>query len=98
MLPTMGRHLGPGGKARPRARARHRVRDSRTNKTVAARVANCVGKNLATLEMRTVLALLITRFDFHLVSDYDLEDWNREQEDFFAMKNGRLPVVIRRRI
>ena len=60
--------------------------------------ANCVGKNLATLEMRTVLALLITRFDFHLVSDYDSEDWNREQEDFFAMKNGRLPVIIRRRI
>jgi cytochrome P450 len=59
--------------------------------------ANCVGKNLAMVEMRMVVALLVTRFDIQLSSSYNPADWDREQEDFFALKNGKLPVILRRR-
>jgi cytochrome P450 len=59
--------------------------------------ANCVGKNLAMVEMRMVVDLLVTQFDMQLSSSYDPTDWDREQVNFSALKNGRLPVILRRR-
>ena len=59
--------------------------------------ANCVGKNLAMVEMRIVVATLVTRFDLHISHEYNPMDWHKDQEDFFALKNGRLPVVLKPR-
>ena len=60
--------------------------------------ANCAGKNLATLEMRTVVSLLMRRFDMRFGDDgsesYNPSRWEEEGEDWFVFKNGMLPVVL----
>jgi cytochrome P450 len=63
--------------------------------------ANCVGKTLAILELRTVVSLLVRRFDIEFGVDgerrYNPERWELEGEDWFVFKNGKLPVVLTRR-
>ena len=63
--------------------------------------ANCVGKNLAILELRTIVSLLVRRFDMTFGMDedrkYNPEQWEQEGEDWFVFKNGRLPVILSRR-
>ncbi|EJD02377.1 high nitrogen upregulated cytochrome P450 monooxygenase 2, partial [Fomitiporia mediterranea MF3/22] len=56
--------------------------------------ANCIGKNLALLEMRMVVATLVQKFDMGLSGDYDLPKWEEDLQDYFMMKVGKLPVVL----
>ena len=56
--------------------------------------ANCVGKPLAMLEMRIVVALLIQRFDMRFADGYDASRWEKELGDFFVMVTGDLPVIL----
>jgi hypothetical protein len=60
--------------------------------------ANCAGKNLAMLEMRTVIALLIRRFDMafseRFTEGYSADKWGEDAEDWVVFKNGPLPVVL----
>ena len=56
--------------------------------------ANCVGKPLAMLEMRVVVALLIQRFDMRLADGYDPSRWEKELKDTFVFETGELPVFI----
>ena len=56
--------------------------------------ANCAGRNLALVEMRMVVALLMQRFEMRFAPGYDPKRWEEEIEDFFVVKNGKLPVVL----
>ncbi|KAI0075130.1 high nitrogen upregulated cytochrome P450 monooxygenase 2 [Panus rudis PR-1116 ss-1] len=58
---------------------------------------NCVGKNLAMQEMRTVLCALIQQLDFKFAEGYDPSQWDRDLEDMFVVRKGKLPVQVTRR-
>ena len=55
---------------------------------------NCAGRNLALVEMRMVVALLIQRFEFRFAEGYDPRKWEEEIEDWMVTKLGELPVVL----
>ncbi|KAL5489839.1 hypothetical protein ACEPAI_4671 [Sanghuangporus weigelae] len=63
----------------------------------AAGRANCVGKNLAWIEMRMVVATIVQRFDMKFAEGYDPLKWEEDLQDFFVMKVGKLPVVLHSR-
>ncbi|KAL5497722.1 hypothetical protein ACEPAH_2653 [Sanghuangporus vaninii] len=56
--------------------------------------ANCVGKNLALLEMRMVVAAIVQKFDIKFTADYDPRKWDEELQEFLVMSVGKLPVVL----
>jgi cytochrome P450 len=56
--------------------------------------ANCVGKNLAYQEMRTVVCMMMQRLDFRFADGYDPESWDRDLKDYFVAIKGELPVVL----
>ncbi|KAI5124822.1 hypothetical protein M0805_005452 [Coniferiporia weirii] len=60
--------------------------------------ANCAGRNLATLELRIVVALVMKHFDLRFDDGYDPRDWEEKLQDWFVMKNGPLPVRLTSRI
>ena len=59
--------------------------------------ANCVGKNLALMEMRMVVAAIVQRFDIEFAEGYDPARWEEDLQDFLAMRVGELPVVLHAR-
>ena len=59
--------------------------------------ANCVGKNLALMEMRLVLCHFMQKLELSFPKGYDPMEWDRQLEDRFVMKIGVLPVIARRR-
>lgn len=59
--------------------------------------ANCVGKPIAVLEMRLVLAYMIQAFEMRLVDSYRPEQWEEELRDFFVLQKGPLPVSLKAR-
>ncbi|KLO08951.1 high nitrogen upregulated cytochrome P450 monooxygenase 2 [Schizopora paradoxa] len=60
--------------------------------------ANCVGKNLAIVEMRMVVALLVQKFDMRFAEGYDQRKWEESIEDWLVVKTGELPVVLSSRV
>lgn len=60
--------------------------------------ANCAGRNLALVEMRMVVALLVQRFDMKFAAGYDPGSWNKAIKDWFVVKVGELPVTLTPRI
>ncbi|KAH8107519.1 high nitrogen upregulated cytochrome P450 monooxygenase 2 [Phellopilus nigrolimitatus] len=54
----------------------------------------CAGRNLALTELRMVVSLIIQRFEVRFASGYDPREWETKLEDWFTMKNGRLPVML----
>lgn len=59
--------------------------------------ANCAGKNLALLEMRMVVTMLVHRFEFRLAENYPPSEWEESLEDYLVFKVGRMPVIATRR-
>ncbi|KAL5529717.1 hypothetical protein ACEPAG_5702 [Sanghuangporus baumii] len=59
--------------------------------------ANCVGKSLALLEMRMVVATIVQRFEMKFATGYDPRKWEEDLQDFFVMKVGELPVILNAR-
>lgn len=60
--------------------------------------ANCAGKNLALVEMRMVVAVLVQRFDMTLAEGYDPDKWTDELNDWLVMSTGNLPVTLTPRL
>ncbi|KAH7927912.1 cytochrome P450 [Leucogyrophana mollusca] len=60
--------------------------------------ANCVGKNLAYQEMRTVVCLMMQRLEFCFVDGFEPETWERDLKDYFVTMKGELPVVLSPRV
>ncbi|TFK36467.1 cytochrome P450 [Crucibulum laeve] len=59
--------------------------------------ANCVGKTLALLELRLVLALLVQRFDMTFDDGYDPAAWEQDLKDIFVLSKGKLPIKFTNR-
>ena len=56
--------------------------------------AGCVGKPLALVELRVVVALLVQTFDMRFAPGYDAERWEEDFHDYFVARKGELPVVL----
>ena len=56
--------------------------------------ANCVGKNLAWMEMRMVITLMASRFDLDFEPGYNPLQWYNDICDYFIMVKGPLPTRI----
>jgi cytochrome P450 len=61
--------------------------------TFSAGARGCIGRNITYMEQTIVLASLIFRFDFSLMSD----DWVLEQEESFTCSPSDFPIRVRRR-
>ena len=59
--------------------------------------ANCAGKNLALAEMRTVVAVIVQRFDIEFAQGYDPRTYETKLEDKFIVQVGELRVSLRTR-
>jgi cytochrome P450 len=59
--------------------------------------ANCVGKNLAYQEMRTVVCSVMQKLELRFADGYRWDRWEDTLCDYFTMSKGELPVVITRR-
>ncbi|KAH7884698.1 cytochrome P450 [Phlebopus sp. FC_14] len=60
--------------------------------------ANCVGKNLAYQEMRTVACVMMQRLELKYADGYDPQSWERDLKDYFVATKGKLPVVLSPRV
>ncbi|TFY54545.1 hypothetical protein EVJ58_g8800 [Rhodofomes roseus] len=58
---------------------------------------NCVGRPVALLSMRMVLAWMVRSFEMSLAEGYDVKQWEKDLKDYFAFQKGELPVVLRPR-
>ncbi|KAK7061078.1 hypothetical protein VNI00_000813 [Paramarasmius palmivorus] len=55
---------------------------------------NCVGKSLAQMELRAVIASLVQRFDMSFKDGWDQSKWEGDLEDYFVFSKGQLPVIL----
>lgn len=58
---------------------------------------NCVGKNLALLEMRMLICHVMQKLEVRFAEGWDHRQWLEELDDAFVTRMGRLPVVLQRR-
>ncbi|KAG7090507.1 hypothetical protein E1B28_009620 [Marasmius oreades] len=58
---------------------------------------NCVGRNLARLEMMMAVTTLIQKFDFEFAKDFVWKGWPARTRDAFVSLSDPLDVVIRSR-
>ena len=56
--------------------------------------ANCVGKNMALLEMKIVICHLMQRLELRLAPGWDPTEWDRTLKAYFVMQTGELPVIV----
>lgn len=56
--------------------------------------SNCVGKNLAWMEMRMLACVILQKFEIRFADGYDPKRWEEEVLDYFVMVKGKLPVVL----
>jgi len=56
--------------------------------------SNCVGRNLAWMEMRMLVCMIMSRFEMKFEEGYVAKKWEEDMCDYFVMMRGRLPVVL----
>jgi len=56
--------------------------------------SNCVGKNLAWMEMRMLVCMMIQKYDMRFEEEYRPAKWEDDMLDYFVMVKGKLPVVL----
>lgn len=59
--------------------------------------ANCVGRQLALLELRTVTCALLKKYNFRLARDFRPAKWEENIRDHFILAKGDLWVQIESR-
>ncbi|KAI9068087.1 high nitrogen upregulated cytochrome P450 monooxygenase 2 [Trametes sanguinea] len=59
--------------------------------------ANCVGKQLAMQEMRTVMTALIQRFDLQLRDGWDVREYDKGFKDYYVTTRPEVPVMLQAR-
>jgi hypothetical protein len=57
-----------------------------------------VGRSLALLKIRAVLAMMVRQFDIELAPDFQAADWLAQIRDQYALAHGKLMVVLRNRV
>jgi len=55
---------------------------------------NCAGKNLAWMEMRMAVSVIVSRFDLKLDPSYKPQQWHDDLRDYFVMIKGSLPALL----
>lgn len=55
---------------------------------------NCVGKNLAMLEMRVVVCVVLQKFWLHLRDGWDPQTYGEGLKDFFVTTRPPVPVTL----
>ncbi|KAF5319606.1 hypothetical protein D9619_008353 [Psilocybe cf. subviscida] len=58
---------------------------------------NCVGRPLAQMELRVVVATIVQELDLELDMGWDAARWERDIKDHFVFTKGKLPVRVSRR-
>ncbi|KAF8235772.1 cytochrome P450 [Tricholoma matsutake] len=56
--------------------------------------SNCVGKNLAWMEMRMLVCLMMQRYEMKFEEGYRPGQWDDDMQDYYVMMKGRLPIVL----
>ncbi|KAJ3873159.1 high nitrogen upregulated cytochrome P450 monooxygenase 2 [Lentinula edodes] len=59
--------------------------------------ANCVGKRLAMFELRYLLVLLFSRYEFSFQTGWDAANWERGLKDQFVLAKDALKVTLTHR-
>ena len=59
---------------------------------------NCVGKNLAVLEMKMLLVHMLQKLELRFKEGFDPAGWERTMQDRYTVVLGELPVVVERRV
>lgn len=59
--------------------------------------ANCIGKQLAMMELKVVISTLIRLFDFDFAPEWDTQEWGKSLTDRFVLVKGSLPIKVSRR-
>lgn len=54
---------------------------------------NCVGRNLAKNEIKMVVGLLLSRFDFRFADGFDKQAWEDSLCDYFVM-HPNMPLLV----
>ncbi|CAA7267082.1 unnamed protein product [Cyclocybe aegerita] len=57
-------------------------------------VANCAGKNLAWMEMRMVVSLMVQNFEMKFAKGYNPQQWYNDLTDYFVTMKGELPTIL----
>jgi len=55
---------------------------------------SCPGKNLAWMEMRMAVSVIVSRFDLKLDPSYNPQKWYEDLGDYFVMLKGPLPTLL----
>ncbi|KDR79011.1 hypothetical protein GALMADRAFT_224262 [Galerina marginata CBS 339.88] len=55
---------------------------------------NCAGKNLAYMEMRMTICVMVQRLDMKFEEGYDPQRWYSDMLDYFVTMKGVLPTTI----
>lgn len=55
----------------------------------------CIGKSLALMELRTVVARIVTRYDFSLAKGEDGKRLMNDTRDHFTVDPGGLDLVFK---
>ncbi|KAJ3515892.1 hypothetical protein NLJ89_g1470 [Agrocybe chaxingu] len=56
--------------------------------------ANCAGKNLAWMEMRMVVSLMVQNFEMKFADGYNPQQWYNDLTDYFVTMKGELPTIL----
>ncbi|KAL0576544.1 hypothetical protein V5O48_005436 [Marasmius crinis-equi] len=59
--------------------------------------ANCIGKNLARLEMMMVITMLVQKFEFEFGKGFNWKEWPSQKIDAFVSQSEPLKVVVKPR-
>ena len=54
----------------------------------------CIGRALALMEMRVVVASVVQKFDMEVADGYDIKQWDKDLQDFWAFLTGPLPIRL----
>ena len=59
--------------------------------------ANCVGKNLALMEVLAVTAVFVSKFEMTLGKGFNLDQWEADLKDYGVTLRGKLMVNLKAR-
>ena len=78
-------------------RDRSWIHDTRAFVPFTIGTFSCVGKSLAMLELRMLLATVIKKFDFVMAGDFDHKKFWSQHKSFMGTVKGDLPITVRSR-
>ncbi|KAL1746562.1 cytochrome P450 [Schizophyllum fasciatum] len=58
---------------------------------------NCVGKQLACMEMRMFVCAVLQRFDLRFAAGWDPKEWEDGLRGYFNVVKGKMPVIVHER-